>query len=122
MKESQFYQNVDIDKFILYEVNVNPSGEKEVGTVTIREWDNVSTEEFYSDYEGNNIRFPDVITTGQLGQVTTPKGKVVTETSAYAKIGFDIHNLLLDEVIRKTSNAIYGSEEYYRQHPEKRRN
>lgn len=74
-----FYYNFTYVSFIEYEVEGN--------TVTI------------TTYSGNGgVR---TISTGTKGVIKTPQGKVVTETSAYAKVQFDIKSILDGSFITK---------------------
>lgn len=80
------YYNVVYSKFVLYEVIEN--------SVTV------------TTYTGNiGVK---TTSTGILGVVKTPGGEVVTETSAYAKISFDIKSILDGSYLSK-SRDFYGS-------------
>lgn len=79
-----FYYNFEYTTFILYEVKGN-----NVKAVT---------------YTGNKGKR--VVSNGVLGEVKTPKGTVVKETSAYAKVSFDIKSIMTGKMIRK-SRDIY---------------
>ena len=74
-----FYYNFRIDTFILYEVNGS----------AIR----VTT------YSSTGSR---TTTNGRVGYVKTPDGTVVTKTSAYGRVKFDIKSILDDSSITKT--------------------
>ena len=75
-----FYYNFSIDKFICYEVEGNEI------TVTT-----------YSS--GNKV-----ITTGSVGSLRSPTGQIVTKTSAYGKVRFDIQSILDGSFITKTKD------------------
>ena len=79
-----FYYNFRFDTFICYEVNGS--------TVTVTK--------YLGEYGSGQV------TTGNLGTVKTPDGKVVSETSAYGKVRFDIKNILSGDYIEKT-RSIY---------------
>ena len=74
-----FYYNFKFDKFVLYEV--------EGSTVRV------------TTYSGTGSK---VTSTGALGSVKTPDGAVVTKTSAYGKVQFDIKSILNGSYITKT--------------------
>ena len=44
------------------------------------------------------------VTTGRLGQVKSPKGNVIRETSAYARVRFDIKSVIDGSFITKTKD------------------
>ena len=67
-----FYYNFHYDEYIGYEV--------EGGYVTI------------TKYTGDAV--VKSVTRGRVGQIRTPKGKVVTESSAYGRVRFDIKNII----------------------------
>lgn len=76
---NDFYYNFTYVSFIEYEVEGN--------TVTV------------TTYSGNGgVK---TTSTGIKGTVRTPQGKVVTETSAYAKVQFDIKSILDGSFITK---------------------
>lgn len=75
-----FYKNFAFEEFIEYEV--------EGDDVTI-----IS----YSGNSGNKF-----IQHGAVGVVKTPSGTVVTETSAFAKVSFDVQNILTKSPVKKT--------------------
>ena len=74
-----FYYNFRFDTFILYEVNGS----------AIR----VTT------YSSTGSR---TTTNGRVGYVKTPDGTVVTKTSAYGRVKFDIKSILDGSYIKKT--------------------
>ena len=74
-----FYYNFKFDKFVLYEVQGN----------------NVRV----TTYTGTGGK---TTSTGTLGNVKTPGGTVVTKTSAYGKVKFDIKSILDGSYITKT--------------------
>ena len=81
-----FYYNVQYSQFILYEVKGN--------TVTVTSYiGNAGTKTTY---------------TGTLGVVKTPGGEIVSKTSAYAKLSFDIKSLLDGSYLSK-SRDFYGA-------------
>lgn len=75
-----FYYNFSFDSFICYEV--------EGSSVKI------------TTYSGN--AGTKSVSTGNLGMVISPKGEVVTETSAYGRVRFDIKNIIDGSYITKT--------------------
>ena len=77
-----FYYNFTIDKFICYEVN-GPS----IRIIT------------YSGSSGTKT-----ISNGRVGYVRTPTGELVTKTSAYGKVRFDIESILDGSFITKTKD------------------
>jgi competence protein ComGC len=77
--ERDFFQNVEYQILALYEVE---NGQVRITT--------------YSGNYGNKM-----VSYGSVGSVTTPNGKVVQETSAYAKISFDIKSLIDGSTVRK---------------------
>jgi hypothetical protein len=44
------------------------------------------------------------VTTGRLGQVKSPKGNAIRETSAYARVRFDIKSVIDGSFITKTKD------------------
>lgn len=44
------------------------------------------------------------VTTGRVGQIRTPKGKVVTESSAYGRVRFDIKSIVDGSFTTKTKD------------------
>ena len=78
-----FYYNFKFDRFVLYEV----------------EGSNVRV----TTYSGTGSR---TTSTGRLGTVKTPDGTVVSKTSAYGKVKFDIKSILSGSYITK-SREIY---------------
>ncbi len=77
-----FYYNFTYDQFICYEV----AGSKvKVTTFTGR----------------NGAKS---VTTGRLGQVKSPKGNAIRETSAYARVRFDIKSVIDGSFITKTKD------------------
>ena len=79
-----FYYNFGFDSFICYEV----------------EGGNVKITTYSGDAGTKSVSF------GRLGTVRSPKGDVVTETSAYGKIRFDIKSIMDGRYITK-SRDIY---------------
>ena len=77
-----FYYNFKYDEFICYEVDHN--------TVII------------TTFTGSGGAKS--VTTGRLGAVKTPKGNIVRETSAYARVRFDIKNMIDGSFITKTKD------------------
>lgn len=80
--KEDFYYNFTFDTFIFYEV--------EDGAVTITSYIN--------DSKNTDV--------GALGEVKTPDGKMVLETSAYGCVRFDIKSILDGSYINK-SRSIY---------------
>ncbi len=81
-----FYYNLEYSQFVLYEV--------EGRNVTV------------TTYAGNmGVK---TISTGALGVIKTPAGEVVKDTSAYAKVSFDIKSILDGSYISK-SRDFYGT-------------
>ncbi len=77
-----YYYNFTFDTFICYEVEGN--------VVTI------------STYSGTSQ--VEQVSYGQVGVVKTPTDEVVTETSAYGKVQFDIENIIDKSYITKTKD------------------
>lgn len=77
-----FYYNFKYDEFICYEVDHN--------TVII------------TTFTGSGGAKS--VTAGRLGVVKTPKGNIVRETSAYARVRFDINNIIDGSFITKTKD------------------
>lgn len=77
-----YYYNFTVDVFICYEV--------ENGYVTVTT---------YSGQNGSKA-----VTSGRVGTVRAPTGEVVTETSAYGKVRFDIRSILDGSFITKTKD------------------
>lgn len=77
-----FYYNFQYDEFICYEVDHS----------TVR----ITT---FTGAGGAKS-----VTTGRLGQVKSPKGNTVRETSAYARVRFDIKNIIDGSFITKTKD------------------
>ncbi len=75
-----FYYNFSYDTFVCFEVDGN--------TVKITE---------YAGNAGTKR-----VSTGRVGNVTAPTGEVVRETSAYARVRFDIKSILDNSLINKT--------------------
>ena len=83
MSANDFYENISYTEFILYEVEgsrVTVTTYKDPGTRSMEE--------------------------KPLGSVSTPTGEVVTKTSAYARVDFDLKSLITTGSIRK-SRDIY---------------
>ena len=83
MSANDFYENISYAEFILYEVEgrrVTVTTYKDPGTRSMEE--------------------------KLLGSVSTPTGEVVTKTSAYARVDFDLKSLITTGSIRK-SRDIY---------------
>ena len=81
LQPSGFYYNFMFDVFILYEV------------------------------EGNSVRVTTYSSTGSksttygtVGAVVTPEGSIVTKTSAYGRVKFDIKSILDGSYIKKTKD------------------
>lgn len=77
-----FYYNFTFDEFICYEVEGN----------------SVKVTEYSGDAGTKSVR------TLSLGSATTPTGEVVKETSAYAKVRFDIKNIIDGSLITKSKD------------------
>ena len=77
-----FYYNFSIDKFICYEVSGS----------TIK----VTT---YSGSSGTKT-----VSSGRVGSLRSPTGELVTKTSAYGKVRFDIQSILDGSFITKTKD------------------
>lgn len=77
-----FYYNFSIDTFICYEVEGN----------VIK----VST------FSGNGGA--KTVTTGRVGSLRAPTGELVTKTSAYGKVRFDIKSILDGSYVTKTKD------------------
>lgn len=77
-----FYYNFQYDEFICYEVDHS--------TVKI------------TTFTGSGSAKS--VATGRLGVVKTPKGNAVRETSAYARVRFDIKNIIDGSFITKTKD------------------
>jgi len=77
-----FYYNFSIDKFICYEVSGN----------TVK----VTT---YNGSSGTKT-----VSTGRVGSLRSPTGELVTKTSAYGKVRFDIRSILDGSFITKTKD------------------
>lgn len=75
-----FYYNFSIDSFSCYEV----------------EGSNIRITTF-----GNGVRS---VTTGRVGEVRAPTGEIVTKTSAYGKVRFDIKSILDGSYVTKTKD------------------
>lgn len=75
-----FYYNFSIDTFSCYEV----------------EGSNIRITTF-----GNGVR---IVTTGRVGEVRAPTGEIVTKTSAYGKVRFDIKSILDGSYVTKTKD------------------
>lgn len=78
-----FYHNLRFDSFITYEVSDN--------SVTI------------TSYSGNTGLKS--VSTGKLGEVKSPTGKIVERTSAYGKVRFDILNSWNGQYYEKTRDC-----------------
>ena len=77
-----FYYNFSFDDFICYEV--------EGSTITIKE---------YSGASGTRS-----VRTRSVGTERAPTGEVVSVTSAYGKVRFDIKNIINGNLITKTKD------------------
>ncbi|MGN1174813.1 MAG: hypothetical protein ACI4S1_05070 [Roseburia sp.] len=77
-----FYYNFTFDSYICYEV--------EGSQVKITS---------YSGSGGNKS-----VSTGRVGNVRSPKGDIVRETSAYGRVRFDIKNIIDGSFITKTKD------------------
>ena len=77
-----YYYNFGFDTFICYEV--------EGSEVTVSTYSETSSVE--------------QISYGQVGVVKTPTNEVVTKTSAYGKVRFDIANIIGDSYVTKTKD------------------
>ena len=75
-----FYYNFSIDSFSCYEV----------------EGSNIRITTF-----GNGVRS---VTTGRVGEVRAPTGEIVTKTSAYGKVRFDIKSIFDGSYVTKTKD------------------
>lgn len=76
-----FYYNYKPQVYITYEVEGN------IVTVTT-----------YNSYGSRTV------SSGRLGRVKTPKGEVVSETSAYARVQFDIKSIIDGSFMTKTKD------------------
>lgn len=83
MSANDFYENISYTEFILYEV--------EGSRVTVTTYKDPGTRSMEEKL---------------LGSVSTPTGEVVTKTSAYARVDFDLKSLITTGSIRK-SRDIY---------------
>ena len=77
-----YYYNFTFDTFICYEVEGN--------RVTV------------TKYTGSSGLGQ--VSTSQVGEVVTPTGEVITETSAYGKVRFDIQSIIDRSYITKTKD------------------
>ena len=77
-----FYYNFKFDTFICYEV----------------EGSNVTITEYASDAGYKHV------STGRVGTVRAPTGEVVSETSAYGRVRFDIKNVINSNLVTKTKD------------------
>ncbi len=77
-----FYYNLKYDEFICYEV----------------EDDTVKITTFTGPGGSKSV------STGRLGSVKSPKGNIVRKTSAYARVRFDIKNVIDGSYITKTKD------------------
>ena len=77
-----FYYNFRYDDFICYEVEDN--------VVTVTKWS--------GDGEGKSVSIK------EIGSVYAPTGEVVTKTSAYGRVRFDIKSMIDGSMITKTKD------------------
>ena len=78
----EFYYNFRYDDFICYEVEDN--------VVTVTKWSGES--------EGKSV------STKEIGSVYAPTGELVTKTSAYGRVRFDIKSMIDGSMITKTKD------------------